>query len=97
MMFNGLIRFLGSRKLSIGILIAGGTYFIYLTILWFLNIKPPVFYMVWFPVLALTIPFLANVIINLFTRRYTYTGNILFHAAFAVIAIGIGISLLYRF
>lgn len=97
MMFNGLIRFLGSRKLSIGLLIASGTYFIYLTILWFLNRKPPVFYMVWFPVLALTIPFLANVIINLFTRRYTYTGNILFHAAFAIIAIGIGISLLYRF
>ena len=96
-LFNGLIRFLGSRKLSIGLLIAGGTYFIYLTVLWFLNIKPPAFYMVWFPVLALTIPFLANVIINLFTRRYTYTGNILFHAAFAVIAIGIGISLLYRF
>jgi len=96
-LLNGLIRFLGSRKLSIGLLIAGGTYFIYLTVLWFLNIKPPAFYMVWFPVLALTIPFLANVIINLFTRRYTYTGNILFHAAFAVIAIGIGISLLYRF
>lgn len=53
--------------------------------------------MIWFPVLILTIPFIANVITSLLTRHYAYTGNILLHAAFVIAAIGVGVSLLYRF
>lgn len=59
--------------------------------------RPPRPFMVWFPVLVLIIFFLANVIVSLFTRRYAYTANILFHAAFIIVAVGVGVSLLYRF
>lgn len=96
-MFKFLIRFLGSRELSIGLLIAGSLYFLLLTSLWFLNLIPPATFMVWFTAALLAVPFLANVIISLFTRHYAYSGNILFHAAFVIVAIGIGISLVYRF
>lgn len=96
-MFKGFIRFLGSRQLSIGLLIAGAAYFFYLTILWFLNMRPPAFFMVWSPLLVIIIPFFANVLISLFTRHYAYTGNILFHAGFFIVAIGVILSLLYRF
>lgn len=96
-MFKSILRFLGSKKLSISLLIIAAFYFSYLSLLWFLNTKPPAFFMVWFPVLVLFVIFLANVIISLFTRHYAYAGNIIFHAAFVVIAIGIVLSLLYRF
>lgn len=96
-MFKGFIRFLGSRQLTIGLLIAGAAYFFYLAILWFLNMRPPAHFMVWSPLLVIIIPFLANVLISLFTRHYAYTGNILFHAAFFIVVIGIIISLFYRF
>lgn len=79
-----------------GLLIAALAYFLWLTLLWLLNLKPAP-YMLWAPVSLLTLPFIANVLVNLFTRRYTYTGNILFHAAFVIILIGMRITLFARF
>jgi hypothetical protein len=90
------IRFLGSRALTLGLLITGVIYFLWLTALWFLQLIPAV-WMLWVPISVLAIPFLTNVMVNLFTRRYAYTGNILFHAAFLIIFIGLRITLLTRF
>jgi hypothetical protein len=91
-----VVKLLGSRRLSIGLLITGVLYFLYLTVLWLVNLRPAN-YMLWVPISVLSVPFFANVIVNLLTRRYTYTGNILFHAAFVIIFIGLRISLLTRF
>lgn len=90
------IKFLGSRGLTLALLITGVAYFLWLTLLWALNLIPAP-WMLWSPLSALSLPFLANVIVNLFTRRYAYTGNILFHAAFLIIFIGLRITLLTRF
>jgi cytochrome c biogenesis protein ResB len=93
---ENVIKFLGSRGLSMGLLITGAVYFFYLTILWLLDLRPAPF-MLWSPISVLSVPFLANLITNLLTRRYAHTGNILFHAAFVIILIGLRISLLARF
>jgi cytochrome c biogenesis protein ResB len=91
-----VIKFLGSRGLTMGLLKTGVGYFLWLTILWLLNLRPAN-YMLWVPISIISVPFLTNVIVNLLTRRYAYTGNILFHAAFVIIFIGLGITLLTRF
>lgn len=96
-MLKSIIRFLGSRRLSIGLLIITASYFSYLTILWFLDMRPPAFFMTWLPVLTISLLFLANIITSLWTRHYAHAGNILFHASFVIIAVGILLSLLYRF
>jgi hypothetical protein len=95
--FLTLIKALGSKALSLWLLKACAVYFLLLALLWFFNLIPPAHYMVWVPLGIWAAPFLVNLAINLIKVGFVSKGNLLFHIAFIVVAVGIAASVLSRF
>ncbi len=94
---KAIIEQLGSKRLTLTVLKTGILVPSILTILWILDVRPPAFYMVWLPLTVWGIVFLVNLVASLFTQRYIHRANLFFHIAFLIVAMGISISLLYRF
>lgn len=97
LIFKAFVRLFGHRLLTLGLLISGVVYFLHLAVLWIIGKIPPAPYMLWLPVLILAIPFLVNIITNLLTRRFAFTGNIIFHAGILIISAGVAVSYYERF
>lgn len=96
-LFHAAIRALGSKRLSVWLLVAGALYTLLLTLLGAFVLKPPAFYMVWSPFVVWAALFLVNLTISLLTRKYVHAGNLIFHAAFLLVAVGIVTSAFFRF
>src|SRR3990170_6743720 len=96
-MFKEAFDYIGSKRFSMTLLKIGVGYFLYLAIMWITGIRPPGGYMLWFPLSVWAAFFFVNIGISLVTQKYVHKGNIVFHAAFIVVAIGIITSAMFRF
>lgn len=98
MRVDSIKRLLGSRRLTIALLLAAAVYFVGLTVLWFMDVRrPTASWMVWNPFVPWSVLFFTNLLISLFTRHYAYKGNLVLHIAFIIIAAGIVTSAFTRF
>src|SRR3989304_2965164 len=96
-MFKEAFDYIGSKRFSMTLLKIGVGYFLYLAIMWITGIRPPGGYMLWVPLSVWAAFFFVNIGISLVTQKYVHKGNIVFHAAFIVVAIGIITSAMFRF
>lgn len=96
-MFRKALDYIGSKRFSMTLLKIGVGYFLYLAVIWITGIRPPGGYMLWFPLSVWAAFFFVNMGISLVTQKYAHKGNIVFHAAFIVVAIGIITSAASRF
>ncbi|MDH4227921.1 MAG: cytochrome c biogenesis protein ResB [Deltaproteobacteria bacterium] len=96
-MFRKIYEYIGSRRFSVLLLKILAVYFAYMVVTRFLQMQPPAFYMLWGPIAAWGVFFFLNVAISFFAQRYIHDGNLIFHAAFILAAIGIMLSAAYRF
>ena len=96
-MHRGALSYLISRQFSVALLKVAAAYLSCLTVLWFLDLRPPPGYMVWGFLVLWGLLFLINLTASLFRETYTHKGNLIFHAAFLVVASGIALSAIYRF
>ncbi len=92
-----IIEYLGSKRLTLTVLKTGIIVPVVLTVLWVFELRPPAFYMVWTPLMVWGVVFLVNLLLSLFTQPYARRANLFFHISFVIIAMGIGVSLVYRF
>lgn len=96
-MLKSIIDKLGSKRFSMILLKVAVGYLIYLTFMWIISTRPPAFWMVWFPPAVWGVLFSVNIVISIFTQGYAYKGNLIFHIAFIIVAVGVVVSSLYRF
>ena len=96
-MDKGTPTFLSTRAFALVLLKTAVVIFLVLTLLWFLNLRPPAPYMWWLLVLVWVVFFLTNLLVSLITWHYAYKGNFVFHAAFVVVAVGVAVSVAFRF
>ncbi|MFZ3072616.1 MAG: cytochrome c biogenesis protein ResB [Thermodesulfobacteriota bacterium] len=96
-MFKRMLNYIGSKRFSMTLLKIGAWYFLYLAVMWITGLIPPAGYMVWVPLSIWAAFFFINMGISLVTQKYAYKGNIVFHAAFIIVAIGIITSAIFRF
>ena len=96
-MFKTLVDKLGSKRFSMILLKVAVGYLIYLTFMWVISMRPPTFWMVWFPPAVWGVFFAVNITISIFTQGYAYKGNLIFHIAFIIVGVGVVVSSFYRF
>ena len=87
-MLRRAFDYIGSKRFSMTLLKIGIGYFIYLAVMWITGIRPHEGYMLWLPLSVWAAFFLVNMGISLVTQKYVHKGNIVFHAAFIIVAIG---------
>lgn len=96
-MFKSLIERFGSKRFSIILLKVAVGYLLYLTFMWAISMRPPAFWMVWFPPVVWGVLFAVNIVISIFTQGYAHKGNLIFHIAFIIVGVGVVVSGFYRF